>query len=112
MNLQTTIISGTAAFSIVLASCGEKPASTSAPAESTDPSSAETAKAYPLEVCVVSGEKLGSMGAPFVLNHKGTEVRFCCDSCLPDFNKDSDKYVAMVKAGKVDKHTNHPGHDH
>jgi YHS domain-containing protein len=52
---------------------------------------------YPLETCVVSGEKLGSMGEPFVITHEGTEVRFCCDSCLPKFKKDPAKYLAKLK---------------
>ncbi|MAI30862.1 MAG: hypothetical protein CMM07_04210 [Rhodopirellula sp.] len=52
---------------------------------------------YPLETCVVSGGKLGSMGEPFVVTHEGTEVRFCCDSCLPKFKKDPAKYLAKLK---------------
>ncbi|YCM44600.1 hypothetical protein V2O64_01015 [Verrucomicrobiaceae bacterium 227] len=63
-------------------------------------SSAETQKVesdYPLDTCVVSGEELGSMGDPFVINHEGTEVRFCCDSCLPKFKKDPAKYLAKLK---------------
>jgi YHS domain-containing protein len=52
---------------------------------------------YPLDVCVVSGEKLGSMGEPFVITHEGTEVRFCCDSCVPKFEKDPAKYLAKLK---------------
>jgi YHS domain-containing protein len=52
---------------------------------------------YPLDTCVVSGEKLGSMGEPYVITHEGTEVRFCCDSCLPEFKKDPDKYLAKLE---------------
>ena len=52
---------------------------------------------YPLTTCVVSGEPLGSMGEPVVIEHKGTTVKFCCDSCLPKFNKDPETYVAKVK---------------
>ncbi|MFT6862821.1 MAG: YHS domain-containing protein [Akkermansiaceae bacterium] len=52
---------------------------------------------YPLDTCVVSGEKLGSMGEPFVITHEGTEVRFCCDSCVPKFKKDPSKYLAKLK---------------
>jgi len=52
---------------------------------------------YPLDTCVVSGEKLGSMGEPFVITHEGTEVRFCCDGCLPKFKKDPAKYLAKLK---------------
>ena len=52
---------------------------------------------YPLTTCVVSGEPLGSMGEPYVIEHNGTTVKFCCDSCLPKFNKDPETYVAKVK---------------
>jgi hypothetical protein len=52
---------------------------------------------YPLNTCVVSGEKLDSMGEPHVFTHEGTEVRLCCTSCLDDFNKDPAKYVAKLK---------------
>lgn len=52
---------------------------------------------YPLKDCVVSGEPLGSMGDPYVIEHEGTTVKFCCKACLPKFNKDPETYVAKVK---------------
>lgn len=60
-------------------------------------SSGESAK-YPLTTCVVSGEKLGEMGAPFVHKHNGREVRFCCKGCLKDFNKDPQSYLKKLDA--------------
>ena len=59
------------------------------------------AKSYPLKTCVVSGEKLGDMGAPYVFTHEGREVKLCCKSCLKDFKKDSAKY--MKKIAKAEK---------
>ena len=56
--------------------------------------------AYPLEVCVVSGEKLGSMGKPIVLQHEGREVRLCCKGCVEDFNKDPKKFMAKLDEAK------------
>ena len=57
--------------------------------------------AYPLTTCVVSGEKLGSMGKSYVHEHKGKEVQFCCKSCLKSFDKDPAKYLAKIeKAAK------------
>src|SRR6267378_2150753 len=35
----------------------------------------EKAKAYPLDKCVVSDEKLGEMGKPYVFKHEGREVQ-------------------------------------
>lgn len=52
--------------------------------------------AYPLSICVVSGDKLGQMGPPTVVNYKGTEVRFCCKDCMKDFEKDPDKYLKRL----------------
>ena len=55
------------------------------------------ADSYPLKTCVVSGEKLGEMGPPVVINYKGTEVRFCCNSCPKKFYKNPEKYLAKLK---------------
>jgi YHS domain-containing protein len=63
--------------------------------------------AYPLDTCVVSGEKLGGdMGEAVKYDHNGREVRFCCKGCIDTFRKDPDKYLnkldeaAKAKAGK------------
>lgn len=53
---------------------------------------------YPLETCPVSGGKLGGMGDPFVYEHEGREVRFCCKGCLPKFQKDPAKYLKAIDA--------------
>ena len=58
---------------------------------------ASSSKPYPLDTCTVSGEKLGEMGAPYVINHEGQEVKFCCKNCLPKFEKDPAKYLAKLK---------------
>jgi len=54
-------------------------------------------KPYPLETCVVSGEKLGEMGKPYVFEHEGREIKLCCKSCLKDFKKDPAKYVKKIE---------------
>ncbi len=51
---------------------------------------------YPLTTCVVSGEKLGEMGEPYVLLHEGREVRFCCKGCKKDFLKEPAKYLKKI----------------
>ena len=65
-------------------------ASTFALADSRVPNS------YPLSKCVVSGEKLGEHGKPVKVASEGTDVYFCCKSCLQDFNKAPKKFVKMV----------------
>jgi len=56
----------------------------------------EKLKPYPLKTCVVSGEKLGEMGDPFVYAYEGREIKFCCKGCLKDFKKDPAKYIKMI----------------
>ena len=62
-----------------------------------------TAKSYPLSTCVVSGEKLGTMGKPFVHNFEGREVQFCCKACLKEFNKDTQKFLKKLDAAPKPK---------
>ena len=49
-----------------------------------------------LEDCPVSEEKLGSMGTPFVINHKGREIQLCCKACRKDFESDPAKYLRKL----------------
>jgi len=63
-----------------------------------------TPKPYPLDKCIVSDEKLDSMGKPYVFTHEGQEIKMCCKSCLKDFKKDTAKYLKKLEgAGKPDK---------
>lgn len=65
--------------------------------ETSTPAAAETsAKPYPLDICLVSGEELGSMGDPVVIVHEGQTIKFCCDKCVPKFKADPDKYLAQL----------------
>jgi YHS domain-containing protein len=56
----------------------------------------EKAKEYALKTCVVSGEKLDSMGKPHVFKHEGREVRLCCEPCKKDFKKEPSKYMKKL----------------
>ena len=53
-------------------------------------------KPYTLKTCIVSGDKLGEMGDPFVYAYKGREIKFCCKGCVKDFNKDPAKYIKLI----------------
>ena len=57
---------------------------------------AEKLKPYPLKTCIISGDKLGEMGKPFVYEYEGREIKFCCKGCLKDFKKDPAKYLKMI----------------
>lgn len=61
----------------------------------------EKAKAYPLDTCIVSDEKLGEMGEAYVFTHKGQEIKLCCKPCQKDFNKNPGKYLKKLE--KADK---------
>ena len=57
-----------------------------------------TAKPDLLATCPVSGEKLGEMGAPLTFTYKDQEVKLCCKSCKKKFDKDPEKYIALIRA--------------
>ena len=67
------------------------------PAETGSAATAPATKPYLLETCLVSGEKLGTMGKPLEIVHKGQQIKFCCKSCLPKFEKDPAKYLSQLK---------------
>lgn len=55
------------------------------------------ARPYPLDVCIVSGNKLGSMGKPITKVYNGQQVKFCCQPCTEDFDANPAKYMAKLK---------------
>ncbi|HCT45241.1 MAG: hypothetical protein CMJ35_08395 [Phycisphaerae bacterium] len=58
--------------------------------------SAVKSQPYTLGTCPVSGEELGSMGDPIIKVIDGREVRFCCNMCVPKFEKDSARYFKQI----------------
>jgi hypothetical protein len=63
-----------------------------------DKKAEKKSKPYPLNTCVVSGEKLGGHGEPVVFVHDGREVKLCCKECKPDFDKETAKFTAKIDA--------------
>ena len=61
----------------------------------------EKLKPYTLKTCIVSGDKLGEMGDPYVYEYKGREIKFCCKGCVKDFNKDPGKYIKMIEEAEA-----------
>ncbi|MBU0691617.1 hypothetical protein KKC97_06265 [bacterium] len=51
---------------------------------------------YPIDYCLVSGEKLGSMEEPVKIEHEGREIQFCCSSCVETFRQNPDKYLKKL----------------
>jgi YHS domain-containing protein len=84
-----------AASLLIVSGCGaDQTASDSAPAQG----SAQTAqvKPYPVDWCIVTGEKLGSMGDPVSKTYQGQEVKFCCKYCIPEFEKTPAAFLARI----------------
>ncbi len=63
----------------------------------------EQKKIYPLETCLVSGQKLGSMGEPVDKVYRNRLVRFCCAGCPATFDADPAKYLKKLDAAIVEK---------
>lgn len=56
---------------------------------------------YTLDTCVVSGDKLGDMGKPYVFTYEGREIKLCCKSCYKDFKKDPAKYIKKIEEAEA-----------
>jgi hypothetical protein len=71
---------------------------------------AKAIAAYPLDGCVVSGDKFdgGAMGKPkdFIYKTAGQPdrlVRLCCKDCVKDFNKEPAKYLKALDEAVASK---------
>ena len=53
-------------------------------------------KPYPRNTCIVSDNKLGSMGTPITKVYADQEVKFCCKPCIAKFEKDPQKYLSKL----------------
>lgn len=58
--------------------------------------------AYPLDTCLVSGEKLGGMGEPVEVLYMNRLVRFCCKMCVPKFEKNPAEYMTKLDKAYAD----------
>lgn len=53
---------------------------------------------YPLNTCLVSGEKFNSNEKPYTFVYEEKEIKFCCQDCMKDFKKDTAKYMKQLAA--------------
>ena len=56
-------------------------------------------KSYPIDTCVVGGEKLGKDAVSVM--YGTTLVRFCCKDCIAKFEKSPAEFVAKLHPAKV-----------
>lgn len=63
------------------------------------------AKAYPLDTCIVTDEKLDADPAmkSYSFVHEGQEIKLCCKSCLKKFNKSPETYLKKLKDAPAKK---------
>lgn len=83
---------------MMLAAVGLAVAWVAASAVAADKKFALKTKPYPLAVCPVSDEKLGSMGDPVVLVEGSQEIELCCKSCKKDFEKNKAEHLKKIEA--------------
>ncbi len=67
---------------------------------------------YLLDVCVVSGEKLGSMGEPVDIVVANRLVRFCCSGCIGAFYKAPAVHLAELNEAWPKSHVPQGDADH
>jgi hypothetical protein len=61
-------------------------------------------KPYPLDVCLVTDNDLGSMGEETSIVYEGQVIKFCCKPCEEKFLKNPAKYLAkLAPAGPAKK---------
>jgi hypothetical protein len=58
---------------------------------------------YPLDTCLVSGEKLGTMGTPVDFLYGTRLYRLCCDGCKKNVTKNSDELWKTLVAARADQ---------
>jgi len=75
---------------------GDKPM-----ADKAKPVEKVVADTYPLETCVVTGAKLGSMGDPVIYDYQGREIRFCCKGCVKQFEDNPKVYLKKLDEAVV-----------
>ncbi|HEY0791694.1 MAG TPA: TRASH domain-containing protein [Chthoniobacterales bacterium] len=69
-----------------------------APAAQDQPANATPKNA----VCPVSGDKVGSVGKPVLVEYQGKKIALCCKECLKDFKKNPAKYSALADKNAAD----------
>lgn len=62
-------------------------------------------KDYPLDVCVVAGAPLGSMGEPaaYVYRKENELVMFCCIGCRGAFDAEPEKHLEKIREARREK---------
>jgi hypothetical protein len=84
--MKTTITSALIASTLALVSCATPGGRTAA-----------SVKSYNSDTCVVTDNKLGSMGDPVTKVYGNQEVKFCCKPCVEKYEKNPEKYTKNIR---------------
>lgn len=101
---------------LLLSGCSDGDSTTATP--DTSPAALETENsgppAYPLDICVVSRDKLGSMGEVYEVEVEGRTFKLCCAGCEDQLRADPAKYLAILDnaAANANDNPNTHGHGH
>ncbi len=60
-------------------------------------------KPYPIKLCIVTDNDLGSMGDPRTFVYEGQEIKICCKPCEKKFLKTPEKYLAKLTPAESKK---------
>ena len=86
--MKSAFLALSATAALLLASCAGGSAGA--------PTSMGPTKSYTRDTCLVTGNKLGSMGTPVSYNHEGQEIKLCCRPCLAKFKADPQRYLSKL----------------
>jgi YHS domain-containing protein len=53
-------------------------------------------KPYPIDYCLICGDKVVGTNPVVVINYQGQELRFCCKHCVKTFKQDPAKYLKKL----------------
>lgn len=64
------------------------------------------------KICPVSGDKIGEMGSAVQYQYNGKIYNFCCEDCVREFKKDTEKYIKIIEEqidseSKIESNHNH-----
>lgn len=60
------------------------------------------------KLCPVTGDELGSMGAPIPVTVRGRTIWLCCRGCVTKVQRDPDKYLRKVEAERAGQQPKRP----
>lgn len=60
-------------------------------------------KPYPLKLCIVTDNDLGSMGDERTFVYEGQEIKICCKPCEKKFLKTPEKYLTKLAPAEAKK---------